>query len=123
MPSLLRLAHSSSSHSLRANNKHQANGVSKPALARGPVSHDAAHDRVGALHVERDGAGRQTAQDCARVRGERVKHRVWRCVLRGGRGTYAHALGFAGEGEGGEDVEGAVGAAHTHLQSWGHGCN
>ena len=28
--------------------------------------------------------------------------------------TYAHALGFAGEGEGGKDAEGAVSAAHTH---------
>ena len=30
-------------------------------------------------------------------------------------GTYAHALGFAGEGEGSENVEGAIGTTDTHL--------
>lgn len=30
-------------------------------------------------------------------------------------GTYAHALGFAGEGEGSQNVEWAIGATDTHL--------
>ena len=85
-PSLLRLAHSSSSHSLRANNKHQTIAVSKSAFVRGPVAHDAAHDGVRPLHVKRDGAGGLAAQDCARVRGERGRSIGFGGVFCGGRG-------------------------------------
>ncbi len=58
-PSLLRLAHSSSSHSLRTDRKLRlltvAVGICNK-VTRAPVSHDAAHDGISSFDVKRDDA-------------------------------------------------------------------
>ena len=77
----------------------------------GPVANDAAHDCVSALHVKRDDVGCCTAQDWKIVTASQFESWGW-------RGTYAHALGLAGKGEGGEDVESTIAAAEAYLQSW-----